>query len=108
MLLFYKDRILDKLVQEYPLIDPFLKKIIVYGSVSRGNYTPLSDIDLLLVTSNTAETKRIFSDFRGDIFAETAVVIPAIYVSIEDFEQPKDLFIQRIKRQGLILWTKMT
>ena len=57
MLLIYKDEILKKLAQEYPKLDPNLLAIVLFGSVSRGDYKPNSDIDVILVTKNVKSTR---------------------------------------------------
>jgi len=64
MLLLYKDKIINKLIKNYPKQDRNLIKIILFGSVAKEKYTPTSDIDVLLITTNKKATKEIFANFK--------------------------------------------
>jgi len=106
LLLLFKDRILKEIKEKLPLTDKNLVKIILYGSVARDEYTPHSDIDLLLISKNKALTQKIFSDMRAKIYAETGVLITAIIVSGEEFEKSASLLIKKIKKEGKTLWKR--
>lgn len=85
VLLLYKDEILEKIQKHFPQIDDSVVEIIVFGSVARNTHSPLSDIDMLLVTENKEKTKRLFSKFIQKIYEDTFVVISVLYL-----ESPKD------------------
>ena len=106
MLLLYKDKILKRIAEEYPRADVGLVRIVLFGSAARGAPSPLSDIDLLLVTENPRETRRLFSPFRASIYAETAVPITALYVTPDQYENSPDPLYKTIKQEGKILWAK--
>ncbi|MGQ4833823.1 MAG: nucleotidyltransferase domain-containing protein [Candidatus Asgardarchaeia archaeon] len=106
MLLIYKDEIIKKIAEEYPKLDKDLVAIILYGSVVRGDYTPISDIDILLVTNNVKKTRKLFSDFREKIFTKTGVIISATYVTPKMLDELKIPLIESIKKEGKILWKK--
>ncbi len=108
LLLLYKDKILKEISEEFPLIDSDLIEIILFGSVARDDFSPLSDIDLLLITENKKTTRKLFSHFRETIFAETGVVIPAIYLTPKEFENAIEPLYETIKEEGKIIWEKRT
>ncbi|MHA1505967.1 MAG: nucleotidyltransferase domain-containing protein [Candidatus Asgardarchaeia archaeon] len=108
MLLIYKDKIIKRIAEEYPPLDRWLDAIILYGSVARGDFSPNSDIDLLLITRNIKSTKRIFSEFRTDLFIDTGVIITAFYVTPDVYYSSKDPFFKTVRKEGKIIWEKQT
>lgn len=80
MLLLYKNKILKEISEEFPKIDKDLVEIIFFGSVARGDFTPLSDIDLLMITENKRKTRKLSSQFREKIYAETGVVLQNVEI----------------------------
>ena len=64
LLLLYKDEIIRKIIREYPKIDKNVVEIILFGSVARGDFSPLSDIDLLIVTKNKQKTQKLFRNLE--------------------------------------------
>ncbi len=106
MLLLYKDEIIQKIYEGYPRIDDNLVELIVYGSVARGDYTPNSDIDLLLITKDKRKTKELFSDFRANLFAKFGILISAIYVSQDDFYFSFNPLYETIKKEGITVWKR--
>jgi len=81
MLLVYKDEIIKQIVQDYVNTDENLLAVILYGSVARGDFKLDSDIDLLLITKNVKKTRKLFSDFREEVFMKTNVIISAVYAT---------------------------
>ncbi|MEQ9715580.1 MAG: nucleotidyltransferase domain-containing protein [Candidatus Asgardarchaeum sp.] len=106
MLLVYKDEIIKQIVQDYVNTDENLLAVILYGSVARGDFKPDSDIDLLLITKNVKKTRKLFSDFREEVFTKTNVIISAVYVTPEMYNDPKNPLMRRIKAEGMVLWKK--
>ncbi|MEQ9715412.1 MAG: nucleotidyltransferase domain-containing protein [Candidatus Asgardarchaeum sp.] len=106
MLLLYKDKVLQKILKEYTKIDENLIKIIIFGSVARDEYTPLSDIDLLIITDNKKKTRELFSDFREKLFAEYGVPITAIYVTLDEFNSSIEPLYATIKKEGKVIWRR--
>ena len=106
MLILYKDKVLQKISTEYPKIDKNLIKIIVFGSVARDEYTPLSDIDLLLITADKQKTKELFSNFREKLFAEFSIPITAIYVTPDEFSSSIEPLYATIRKEGKTIWKR--
>ena len=108
MLLLYKDKILKEISEKFPKTDNNLVEIMLFGSVARDDFGPLSDVDLLLITGNKQTTRKLFSRFREKIYAETGVVIPAIYITPKEFENAIDPLYKTIRKEGKILWKRKT
>lgn len=108
MLLLYKDKILKEISDDFPKTDNDLIEIILFGSVARDDFSPLSDVDLLLITENIQKTRKLFSDFREKIYAETGVVIPALYSTPKEFENAIEPLYETIKEEGKIIWERRT
>ncbi|MCL4493016.1 MAG: nucleotidyltransferase domain-containing protein [Nitrospirae bacterium] len=85
----------------------FIKRIILYGSKARGDFTEDSDIDLLFVTDreNPRSVKFKIYDIIHKYEVDNDIVVSAIFVSESDFETKVSLFIRSIKREGIVLWS---
>ena len=106
MLVLYKDRILAELTNQLPKEDLGLKEIMLYGSVPRGDATPMSDIDLVLVTTDIMKTKQVFQDIRTQIFLKYSVPVTALYVSPEEYISSLDPLFISIRKVGVQLWKR--
>lgn len=81
-----------------------LEKIILFGSCARGNYKVTSDIDLLVVT--TESTDRYI---RGDIASELDEAIDGVSTDIifygkEVFETSESLLMREIRKEGVVIY----
>lgn len=82
-----------------------IERVLLFGSVARGESRPSSDVDLLVVTRDTSW------DFRRRLAAEAVEVLvhEGIYVSAkpvtpEEFARTEDtLFGRNVRAEGLIL-----
>jgi predicted nucleotidyltransferase len=89
---------LDRCIREVST-DPDVAEIWLYGSCAKGNPTSESDVDLLIVKSETSapsphmglEIARKISRLRLNLPVETAVV-------------RRDLFLERMKKPFGIYW----
>ena len=108
MLLLYKDKIIKKISQNFPKLDKNLTQIILFGSVAREEFTPLSDIDLLIITTNPKRTQILFSDLMDQIYDETCVILSPIYLTPNQFENSIEPLYKRIRWEGQILWKRKT
>lgn len=98
-------RILDNLLFLSDLVEQlkgFTRKIILFGSCSRGEDTVESDIDLFLIADEDMQTdvRRILSDFQSD-----REIKPVIVDSMElmEMERNDHVFYQEIQK-GIVLW----
>ncbi|TFF85764.1 MAG: nucleotidyltransferase domain-containing protein [Promethearchaeota archaeon] len=106
MLLLYKDDILKKIGHKYPNHDHNLEKLILFGSVATEKYSPGSDVDVLLVTTNKRETNDLFSNFKMKILLKYSVIINALYASPREFNSSIEPIYSTIKNEGKLLWEK--
>jgi predicted nucleotidyltransferase len=102
----YKDKILAEIIHQLPKKDLDLKEIVVYGSVSRRDATPMSDIDLVLITTNVISTKQVFQEIRTQIFLKYSVPVTALYVLPEEFVSSLDPLFRSIRKEGIHLWKR--
>ncbi len=106
MLLLYKDAILKKITEGFPKTDDGLVQLILFGSVARDEYSPLSDVDILLVTKDKPKTQKSFSNFAEQIYLDTCVVVSPKYLTPQEYKASIDPFIKTIRTEGKVLWRR--
>lgn len=88
---FYQDRI---------------DSIVLYGSQARGDATPDSDIDILVVLKSAVnpylEIDRT-SEFIANLCLEYDAVISRHFISVEKFYGQNTPFLHNVKREGIVL-----
>jgi len=84
---------------------PEIEKIILFGSVARGDDTKDSDIDILILT--TDKTKKIKKDVyskASDILLETMEDISIKINKLEHYKKYKDMpFYSNIRKEGVVI-----
>ncbi|KZX17012.1 nucleotidyltransferase domain protein [Methanobrevibacter cuticularis] len=84
---------------------PEIEKIILFGSVARGDDTKDSDIDILILT--TEKTKKIKKDIyskASDILLETMEDISVKINELEHYQKYKDMpFYSNIRKEGVVI-----
>lgn len=82
----------------------------IFGSKVMGNFTPDSDIDILIVVKNkNSELKNKLYDILFEIDPYYEYKISLIVYSIYEYEQNiklKSTFIENLQRYGITLWMK--
>jgi len=106
LLLLYKEKVLQKLKEEYPAQDKDLDELILFGSVAKEQYSPESDIDIVLITNNKKLSSELFSNFRSRILMDYGVIINSLYITAAEFDKSIDPIYRTIKQEGIILWKK--
>jgi predicted nucleotidyltransferase len=85
-----------------------ISKVILFGSFARGEPSPESDIDLLVVTVNGDRNLRDeISMACFDIILETEVILSPIVMGEETYEwheNYRDPLYNSIQRDGIDLW----
>ena len=87
-----------------------LTKIILYGSVARGDYTENSDIDIMvLIDGNNDELRRYddkLSDVSTDFSLKYLKVLSVIDISYQEYEEWRSLspFYKNVSEEGVILY----
>ena len=85
-----------------------ISKVILFGSVARGDFSPESDIDLLIVTANGGQNlKDEISMACFDMMLETEVILSPLGMDEETYEWHKkyrDPLYNQIQKDGIDLW----
>ena len=80
----------------------YIIKIILFGSVARGDDTEESDIDILIVSNNHMEIDDIIADEVAWIMYDKNELISAHVMSEELFNKTKSFsFLTNVLREGV-------
>ncbi|MDR0911811.1 MAG: nucleotidyltransferase domain-containing protein [Methanobrevibacter sp.] len=86
---------------------PEIEKIILFGSVARGDDTTDSDIDILIITKNDGDRHIIEKDLYKkilDIMIKTGELISTKIKSIKYYNKYQDFsFFQNVNAEGIVL-----
>ncbi|MBQ6813177.1 MAG: nucleotidyltransferase domain-containing protein [Methanobrevibacter sp.] len=81
-----------------------ISKIIVYGSVARGDDDEESDIDILIVSPKADELMNKINSVAVDFILEKEEFISPHLMTEEHFEKTKDYpFLTNVLKEGLII-----
>ena len=82
-----------------------IDRIILFGSVARGEDKEYSDIDVLLITNDDSfKMQRLVSDIVVDILLRTGVYVSVKVLSSEEYNFLKKInssFYRNIVREGI-------
>jgi predicted nucleotidyltransferase len=80
----------------------FSRKVILFGSCSQGTDTKDSDIDLLIITQEKEEARKITSEFNRKNERKVAPIIVNVneFVLLKNEDKP---LYENIER-GIVLW----
>ena len=96
-------KVLKNILMLEPLIKKLKgvsKKIVLYGSASRGEDTAKSDIDLLVISNNIDFVKKQMQEFKFKRKIEAKVFTPS---GLADLKSKEKVFYEEIDR-GITLW----
>ncbi|MDR2967186.1 MAG: nucleotidyltransferase domain-containing protein [Methanobacteriaceae archaeon] len=88
------------------LKDPKIEKIILFGSVARGEDKEDSDIDLLIITNsdNIKDLKEEISNKAWDLLLATGEYISLIIRSKSYYEKNKNFsFLSNVNEDGVVI-----
>lgn len=97
-------KIMDALLYLNPLLmklKPVAQRIILYGSVSLGQNTAESDIDLLVICQQPEQVHKIASRFPEKI--KIMAVKPMDWTAMA---KKQSVFYDEVQRKGMALWQK--
>jgi len=106
------DKILNEFVNgTYDILGDRVKKIILYGSYARGDYSNESDIDIMILTDlsdgEIVEYRTILSDFAFDLEwdSDFKIMFSPIIKNIDKFNYWVDTmpFYINIQNEGVVL-----
>jgi len=81
-------------------LKPSSRKIMLYGSHSRGENDPSSDIDLFIVSKDPKSTKDAFSSIKKRQKIQAVVKTSS---ELAGFKETEKVFMQEVER-GIVLW----
>ncbi len=80
-----------------------LVRLILFGSQARGDAGSESDIDMLVVLDGPVrpydEIERTVADV-SDVSLAYDAAVECVFVSLEDFEHERSLFMRAVRREG--------
>ncbi|MDR0911821.1 MAG: nucleotidyltransferase domain-containing protein [Methanobrevibacter sp.] len=86
---------------------PEIEKIILFGSVARGEDNINSDIDILIITKNINDKIKIEDDIYSKVFnilLKTNEYLSVKMRSINHYEDHKDFpFYENIENEGILI-----
>ena len=101
-----KDRLLDLLLQELrQQLGPHLKQVILFGSRARGDSSPDSDYDCLLIMDQLPPTmEAVIGDITGNFLFRYDVLLSLFPILEKQYQQKTyDPFLMNIRKEGVIL-----
>ncbi len=85
-----------------------IKKVLLYGSVARGDNTAESDVDCILIVDDIdTHVNDAIDEFSANMLINYSTVFSIVPVKEENFDNWKynPLFIN-VNRDGVVLWQK--
>jgi predicted nucleotidyltransferase len=90
------ERILNRLKK-----DPSVRKVLLFGSLARGDARDHSDIDLIVVK----ETQMRFLDRLDEFYDDAREAMDILVYTPQEFEEMKERpFVKRALREGKMLY----
>ena len=81
-----------------------IKRIVLFGSVARGEDNIDSDIDILIICNNREMIENKISDEKYDIITKYRELISAHIITEKHYEDTKDYsFLNNVRKEGIIL-----
>ena len=87
-----------------------LKRIILYGSYARGDFTPESDIDMMILVDckheELSQYRKCVSKIAGEINLDDDVELSLVMEDIYTYEKWLDtlVFYQNVQKDGVVLY----
>lgn len=82
-----------------------LLQIVLFGSCARLHLHVGSDVDLLIVTEEVINDRRLLSYIRADLeFLPDDMKGDIVFSSKDNFEASEEKLYMDIRRDGIILW----
>ena len=86
------------------LKDAAAERIILYGSVARGEDTEESDVDILVLSRDKQRTREKVIERAVDLLLDTGTYISVKVITPGEFERLKNThFISQIAEEGMVI-----
>lgn len=92
------------------LLQNHLKKMIVYGSAARDDYSDDSDVDIAILTDLDRESVKQYDYSLMNIVTEIAMnsdaIVEYICLPIDEFNQKKEWYgyFKNIQNEGIVIY----
>jgi len=83
-------------------LKPSSKKIVLYGSASRGENDITSDIDLFILSKEPDEAKRVILSIKSKRKMQPVIKTPSEFA---DFKKDEKVYYNEVER-GIVLWAE--
>lgn len=96
-------KVLQNVLMLRPLVlklKPSSKKVVLYGSASRGENDPSSDIDLFILSKEPDETKKVISSIKLKQKMQAVIKTPS---ELAGFRKDEKAYYNEVER-GIVLW----
>lgn len=105
---YFEEKFLNELIEKIRISYPIIKKIILYGSKARGDFTEESDIDLLFITEKPLDKQEKYEifDFLSGIEFKYNVLSSALFINEEELKEKERSLLREIKKDGITLWLR--
>lgn len=83
-----------------------IERVILYGSVARGDHGPASDVDLVVVAEDKMAVRRALRPVRADLAREGEPLVSAMIFTPEEFARFPETgiaFYQDVLDEGEVL-----
>lgn len=94
----YKNFLLEKLPNQ-------VERIVLYGSKARGDSTPDSDLDVLVVVNGDSSIRREIESPGFELLMKYKTFIQPVWMSVEETQHWKPL-LDSIWKEGVELWRR--
>ena len=82
----------------------YILKIILFGSVARGDDTEESDIDILIISNDWEQIDSLITDEVFKVVLDTEELISPYVLSEEQFNETKDFnFLTNVLEEGVVI-----
>jgi predicted nucleotidyltransferase len=101
------DKVLNIFLQEIQRqLGSHLKQVILFGSRARGDFTPDSDYDCLLVMDKiTPDTEDIINEIAGDLLYYHNAVFSLFPILAAQYSyRIYNPLLMNVRKEGIILW----
>ena len=86
------------------LKDTATERIILYGSVARGEDTEESDVDILVLSKDKRATRKQVIKRAIDVLLDTGTYISVKVLTPGEYEQFQDThFMRQIRKEGIVI-----
>jgi uncharacterized protein len=83
-----------------------VEKLLLFGSQARGDATPESDVDVLVILRGEADPEQLIpltSELVSRLSLKYETVISRAFVSAEAFEKDRTPFLMNVRREAVAI-----